>query len=119
MYADAITFCRNHAEYATATGAGREKQTPLHPIPVKRPFQIWGIDTTELPKTAKGNKYVIVMQDFLTKWPLVVHAPDQKANRMARLLVHKLLPMFGVSEALLSDRGINLVANVAQDVCQL
>lgn len=27
--------------------------------------------------------------------------------------------MFGVTEALLSDRGTNLLANVVQDVCQL
>ena len=73
----------------------------------------------ELPKTAKEKKYVIVMQDFLTKWPLIVPAPDQKANRIARLLVDELLPMFGVPEALLSDRGTNLLANVVQDVCQL
>ena len=107
------------AECAMTTGTGREKRPPLHPIPVKRPFQIWGIDIMELPKTAKRNKYVIVMQDFLTKWPLVFPAPDQKANRIARLLVDELLPMFGVPEALLSDRGTNLLANVVQDVCQL
>ena len=59
------------------------------------------------------------MQDFLTKWPLVFPAPDQKANRIARLLVDEFLPMFGVPEALLSDRGTNLLANVVQDVCQL
>ena len=119
MYVDAITFCRNCAECAMATGVGREKRPPLHPIPVERPFQIWGIDIMELPRTSRGNKYVIVMQDFLTKWPLVFPAPDQKANRIARLLVDELLPMFGVPEALLSDRGTNLLANVVQDVCQL
>ena len=59
----------------------------------------------ELPKTARGNRYVIVMQDFLTKWPLVFPALDQKANQITRLLVDELLPMFGVPEALLSDRG--------------
>ena len=34
-------------------------------------------------------------------------------------MVDELLPMFGVPEALLSDRGTNLLANVVQDVCQL
>ena len=119
MYTDAISFCRNCAECALATGTGRGKRPPLHPIPVQRPFQIWGVDVMELPRTAKGNKYVIVMQDFLTKWPLVFPAPDQKANRIARLLVDEVLPMFGVPEALLSDRGTNMLANVVQDVCTL
>ena len=50
---------------------------PLYPIPVQKPFQIVGVDIMELPITEKGNKYVIVFQDFLTKWPLVFAAPDQ------------------------------------------
>ena len=78
-----------------------------------------GINIMELPKISRGNRYVIVMQDFLIKWPLVFPLPDQKANRIARLLVDELLPMFGVPEALLSDQGTNLLANVVQDVCQL
>jgi len=44
---------------------------------VKRPFQIIGIDIMELQRTAKGNRYVVVMQDFLTKWSLVFAVPDQ------------------------------------------
>lgn len=64
-------FCRNCAECAITTGTQREKQPPLHPIAVQRPFQIWGIDIMELPRTIKGNRYVIVTQEFLTKWLLV------------------------------------------------
>ena len=100
MYTDAISFCRNCAECALTADMGRDKRPPLHPIPVKRPSQIWGIDVMELPKTAKGNRYVIVMQDFLTKWPLVFPPLDQKANRIARLVFDKVLPVFGVPEAL-------------------
>ena len=73
----------------------------------------------ELPMTEQGNKYVIVMQDFLTKWPLVFAAPDQKATRIAHLLVEEVVPMFGVPEALLSDRGTNLLSHLVRDVCQL
>ena len=119
MYTDAMRYSENCAECAIAVGVGRRKKPLLHPIPVKRPFQILGVDVMELPKTSKGNKYVIVIQDFLTKWPLVYPAPDQKAVRIARLLADEILPMFGVPEALLSDRGTNMLANVVQDVCQL
>ena len=73
----------------------------------------------ELPVTDRGNRYVIVFQDFFTKWPLVFPAPDQKAIRIARLLVDEVLPLFGVPESLLSDRGTNLLAHVMQDVCRL
>ena len=119
MYTDAIRYCENCAECAITMGVGKKRKPPLHPIPVKRPFQILGIDVMELPKTSKGNRYVIVMQDFLTKWPLAFPCPDQKATRIARLLVDEVLPTFGVPEALLSDRGTNMLANVAKDICQL
>ena len=60
----------------------------------------------DLPKTEAGNKHVVVFQDFL---PLVFPVPDKKAIRLARLLVEEVVPMFGVPEALLSDRGTNLL----------
>ena len=73
----------------------------------------------ELPKTEQGNRYVIVFQDFMTKWPLVFPTPDQKAIRLAKLIAEKVLPQFGVPDAILSDRGVNLLAHVMGDVCQL
>ena len=54
----------------------------------------------ELPKTELGNRYVIVFQNFMTKWPMVLPAPDQKAIQLAR---QELLPQFGVTDAILSD----------------
>ena len=38
-------------------------------IPIQRPFQIVRVDIMELLETERGIKYVIVFQDFLTKWP--------------------------------------------------
>ena len=46
-------------------------------------------------------------------------APDQKANRIARLVAEEVFPLFGVPDTLLSDRGANLLAHVMQDVCEL
>ncbi|CAI8055578.1 Gag-Pol polyprotein [Geodia barretti] len=73
----------------------------------------------ELPVTEQGNRYVIVFQDFLTKWPLVFPAPDQKAIRIARLVAEEIVPLFGVPDTLLSDREANLLAHVMKDVCEL
>ena len=119
VYRDVVEFCKNCPDCAVVSGTGRKQVPPLHPISVQRPFQIFGVDIMELPVTEKGNRYVIVFQDFLTKWPLVFPAPDQKAIRIARLVAEEVVPMFGVPESLLSDRGTNLLANVMMDVCSL
>lgn len=119
MYSDAISFCKNCPECAIVSGTGRVHRPPLHPIPVQRAFQILGVDVMELPITESGNRYLIVFQDFLTKWPFIFAAPDQKAIRLVRLLAEEIVPMIGVPDALLSDRGTNLLSHLMQDVCQL
>ena len=45
--------------------------------------------------------------------------PDQKAERLAKLLCEEIIPLFGVPEALLTDRGANLLSHLMLDVCAL
>lgn len=73
----------------------------------------------KLPLTDDGNRYVLVFQDFLTKWPMVFAMPDQKSKRIAELLVKEIIPLLGVPEALLSDRGTNLLSHLMMDICNL
>ena len=119
MYSDAEKLAKACPECAVAMGTGRKKRPPLHPIPVLRPFQILGIDVMDLPVTEKGNRHVIVIQDLFTKWPLVFPVPDQKASRIAKLVVEEVVPLFGVPESLLSDRGTNLLSCLVLDVCKM
>ena len=72
-----------------------------------------------LPKTTQGNKYVLVFQDFLTKWPMVYPIPDQKSQRIADILVREVVPFFGVPENLLTDCGANLLSHLMMDICKL
>ena len=69
--------------------------------------------------TSHGNKHVLVFQDYLTKWPMVYPTPDQKTERIVCILVNEIIPFFGVPEALLSDRGTNLLSHLMKDVCKL
>ena len=73
----------------------------------------------ELPVTTRGNKYVVVFQDLFTKWPIVHPASDQKAERIAHLLIEEIASFFGVPEALLSGRGTNLLSHLMKDICKL
>ena len=119
MYSDTLRYARNCPDCATVLGSGRRTHPPLVPIPVHQPFQIVGVDIMEMPKTEDGNRYILVFQDFLTKWPLAFAMPDQKSERIARILVQEVIPLFGVPEALLSDRGTNLLAHLMLDICSL
>ncbi len=67
MHGDVNQHCKTCPQCVIVTGAGRPGHPPLQPIPVSKPFQIMGIDIMDLPRTTKGNKHVVVVQDFLTK----------------------------------------------------
>ena len=84
-----------------------------------RPFQIFGIDIMDLPLTDQGNRHVVVIQDLFTKWPLVFPVPDQKTTRIARIIAEEVIPLFGVPECLLSDRGTNLLSTLMKNICTI
>ena len=92
MYTDVYEKVKSCPECAIVSGGGRKRKPPLHPIPVQRPFQIIGVDIMELPKTRKGNRYVVVFQDFFSKWPMVYPVPDQKTERLVKLLAEEVMP---------------------------
>ena len=119
MHADVVTFCKRCPDCAIVTGGSRQHRPPLRPIPGERPFQKIGVDIMDLPCTLRGNRHVVVFQDMLTKWPMVFPVPDQKAERLARLLCEEIVPMFGVPEALLSGHGANLLSHLMLDVCAI
>ena len=116
MHQDILSSIKNCPQCATVTKAGRKRLPPLQSIPVNHPFQIVGVDIIELPLTTNGNKYAIVFQDLITKWPMVYAI---SAERIAKLLTQEIVPMFGVPEALLSYRGTNLLSHLMQDVCKM
>ena len=117
MYADCLKFCRSCPQCAIVSGGERNGKQPLHPIPVQRPFQILGLDIMDLPATEQGNKHVVVFQDYFTKWPMVFPVPDQKTLRIAELLTKEVIPFCGVPEAVLTDRGTNLLSHLMLDIC--
>ena len=41
---------------------------PLHPIPVSDTWNKLGIDLIELTITPRGNRYIITLTDYFSKW---------------------------------------------------
>jgi len=45
-----------------------QKINELHPIPLSRLFNRWGVDVIGLlPITPKGNQYIIIAVEYLSK----------------------------------------------------
>jgi hypothetical protein len=65
---------------------GKPVRPGFTPILVGGPFDMMGVDVLQLPKNKRGNKYAIILTDYLTKWPEVYATEDQTAPTIAKLL---------------------------------
>src|SRR5438034_5843859 len=94
----------------------REKpkgKNELHPIEVKEPFYMIGVDFVgPLPITENGNRYIIVAMDYFTKWPEARAVENMKANTIAKFIFEEIICRHGVPQIMLSDRGTSFVNKV-------
>jgi len=86
---------------------GKSKKTQrLHPIPVHRPFYQIGIDFVgPLPITEQGNRYIIVVMDYLTKWPEARAVPQATAEMTASFVYKDIICRHGCPSRILTDQG--------------
>ena len=104
MRRDITNWTRAFLTCATLN-TGRMVRPPLSPIPVSGPFDRVGVDILQLPCTKCGNRYAIVVMDYLTKWPEAFPAPDQSSATVARVLVEEVMSRHGVPSEILSTEA--------------
>ena len=56
-----------------------QKKAPLVNIPIGRPWEIIAVDILEVPMSTNGNCYLLVVQDYFTKWAEAIPLRDQTA----------------------------------------
>ncbi|GBM04786.1 Retrovirus-related Pol polyprotein from transposon 412 [Araneus ventricosus] len=71
------------------------------------------------PVTTKGNRYVLVLMDYFTKWPEAIPIPDQEASTVAEELVRSWISCYGVPMILHLDQGTNFNSAVFTEFCKL
>ena len=71
------------------------------------------IDILEVPVSTKNSRYLLVIQDYFTKWADARPLPDQTAIRITAELF-KLFCTFGIPEIVRSDQGRNFESSIVQ-----
>ncbi|GKA14584.1 reverse transcriptase domain-containing protein [Tanacetum coccineum] len=79
-------------------------EMPQNNIQVCDVFDIWGLDFMRPFPNSKGNKYILVAVDYVSKWVEALALPTNDARVVIRFL-RRLFAIFGVPKALISDRG--------------
>lgn len=92
---------------------------PLQPIQVPcEPFQKIIIDCVgPLPKTTKGNQYILTVMCPTTRYPEAFPLKNISAKSICKNLVH-MFTTFGIPQEVQSDRGSNFTSELFSKVLQ-
>ena len=95
-------------------------RAPLQPFPSGNPMQRIHIDIVgPLPRTRRGNRYILTAQCSFTKWVEAFPIPNQRATTCAKVLVRNWICRFGVPDSIHSDQGRNFESKVFEEICHL
>ena len=73
----------------------------------------------ELPNTNDGNKYILVISDYFTKWTEAHAMPNMAASTIADIIVREVVTRFGVPTTIHSDQGSQFESELFTEMCQL
>ena len=73
----------------------------------------------ELPETDEGNRYILVISDYFTKWTEAFAMPNMEAKTVARIIVEEVIVRFGVPYTIHSDQGRQYESKLFAEVCKL
>ena len=85
---------------------------------VGRPMERVAIDIMgPLPETPRGNKYIVVISDYFTRWVEAHPTVNQEAITIANLLMKEVISRFGLMSILHSDQGRQFESTLISQLC--
>ena len=106
--------CESCLVCATIQGQERRQNPELHSIPVGEPFSCIGMDIKEMDESYDNNRYALVFQDYLSKWPEVYAVADRTALTVAKCLAD-VIYRHGVPSTIIHDRASEFLSDILQD----
>nr|GFB45561.1 reverse transcriptase domain-containing protein [Tanacetum cinerariifolium] len=88
----------------TARKSFAKREMPQNFIQICEIFDVWGIDFMGPFPSSKGNKYILVAVDYLSKWVKAKALPTNDARVVVKFL-KSLFSRFGTPKAIINDRG--------------
>lgn len=121
MAKDIKDLCKQCHICAISKDNNPPNSAPLVPIATSalEPFQKVAVDILgPLPVSNLGNKYLVVFQDYFTKWPEVIALEKVDSDAIQTWLVSDVISRFGVFNELITDQGTQFVCESFKLFCK-
>ncbi|GJY09324.1 reverse transcriptase domain-containing protein [Tanacetum coccineum] len=104
IYRDAHDLVKSCDSCQRQGKISQRDEMPQNAIQVCEIFDVWGIDFMGPFPSSRGNKYILVAVDYLSKWVEAKALPTNDARVVVKIL-KSLFARFGTPRAIISDRG--------------
>ena len=117
---DVKQYVKSCLQCARRKALGTSK-APLQPLlPSERVWERIAMDVVgPLPESTEGNKYILVLSDYASRYALTIAMEDQKAKTIAFHLADKIISKYGAPEKVLTDQGTNFLSKLVEEICTL
>nr|GEY64256.1 reverse transcriptase domain-containing protein [Tanacetum cinerariifolium] len=104
IYLDAYDLVKSCDACQRQGKISQRDEMPQNSIQVYKIFNVWGIGFMGPFLSLRGNKYILVAVDYLSKWVEAKALPTNDTRVICKLL-KSLFARFGTPRAIISDRG--------------
>ncbi|KAJ0068233.1 hypothetical protein NL108_017965 [Boleophthalmus pectinirostris] len=119
MTRDVHAFCSECLPCQKRASPVPHERAPLQSIEADRPFQKVAADITELPITSQGNRYVLVITDYFTRYANLYPLKDQRAMTVAKCIFEDYVRQHGLPETIHTDQGRQFESDLVKHLCRL
>ena len=102
---DANSFVKTYDRCQKIGNISRKNEMPLNSILEVELFDVWGIDLMGPFSSSCGNKYILLVVDYTSKWVEAIPTITCDANVVLNFLRKNIFLRFGTPRAIVSDEG--------------
>lgn len=118
---DVSRFCRSCDVCQRTLPKGKVTPIPLESMPlIDTPFERVAVDLVGpiFPATDRGNRYILTMVDYSTRYPEATALKGIETERVAEALF-EFFTRLGIPKEILSDMGTQFTSNLMKEVGRL
>ena len=118
---DVQRFCRSGDICQRTVAKGKVGKVSLGEMPlIDTPFKRIAVDLVGPihPMSERGNRYILVIVDYATRYPEAVALPRIEAERVAEALL-EVYTRLGITQEVLTDMGTQFTSEVMREVGRL
>ncbi|XP_063420793.1 uncharacterized protein LOC134706010 [Mytilus trossulus] len=119
MRRDLENYVANCVECVTRKNPSRTARVPLQPHYSGAPFEKIAIDILEMPMSDQGNRFIVVIGDYFSKWAEAFPLRNHTSPVIAEILIDQFISRFGAPFQLHSDQGPEFESRLISELCKL